>query len=245
MSQRMMMLCAAALVVVRAATWAQSFTFVAADTVLAAPLGSEMVFNCTFTNTSPSAITLFVLRTVNDLPQGWESSLCFNVCYPPTVDSIVSPLMNSGDTLAFSVHMYGSMNSGTGIVRIVARNTHNSSDQRTLTFHPSFTIVSVTDTRDPRGEFSLAQNFPNPFNPVTHIRFHIPASALTELKVYDVLGREVATLMNGVKEPGTYTVMWDGSAFVSGVYYYRMRACRTDGGQAGTFVETKKLLLLR
>jgi hypothetical protein len=60
---------------------------------------------------------------------------------------------------------------------------------------------------------------------------------LTIVKVFDVLGREVATLVNAVKEPGTYTVQFDGSNLASGVYFYRL--------QAGTYVETRKLLLLR
>jgi hypothetical protein len=203
------------------------------------------VFNCTITNTSPSALTLFVLRTMNDLPQGWESSLCFDVCYPPTVDSIVSPQISPGDTLAFSLHVYGSVNSGAGVVRIVTRNTHNSTDQHTLTFHPSYTVVGVAETPHPSGVFSLEQNFPNPFNPSTTLSFSLYHRARIILTVYSVLGEEVATLVNEVKAPGRHAVMWDGSASVSGVYFCRMQAHPTTGGQAGPFFETRKMLLLR
>ena len=85
--------------------------------------------------------------------------------------------------------------------------------------------------------YMLAQNYPNPFNPVTKIQFTIVDRQLTIVNVYDLVGREVATLVNEVKEPGTYNVQFDGSNFASGVYLYRL--------QAGTFVQTRKLLLLR
>ena len=85
--------------------------------------------------------------------------------------------------------------------------------------------------------FALHQNYPNPFNPSTTIQFTIVNRQLTIVKVYDVMGREVATLVNEVKEPGTYTVQFSGSGLASGVYFYRL--------QAGTYVETRKLLLLK
>jgi hypothetical protein len=86
-------------------------------------------------------------------------------------------------------------------------------------------------------EYMLSQNYPNPFNPVTNIQFSIVNRQLTIVKVFDVLGREVATLVNEVKEPGAYTVQFNGSNLASGVYFYRL--------QAGNFVQTKKLLLVR
>jgi hypothetical protein len=99
------------------------------------------------------------------------------------------------------------------------------------------------DRRDLTPEaFALSQNYPNPFNPTTEIQFTIVNRLLTIVKVFDVLGREVATLVNEVKEPGTYTVQFsakgeNGSNLSSGVYFYRL--------QAGSFVQTKRLLLLR
>jgi hypothetical protein len=86
-------------------------------------------------------------------------------------------------------------------------------------------------------EFTLSQNYPNPFNPTTKIQFTIVNRQLTIVKVYDLIGREVSTLVNEVKEPGTHTVTFDGSNLVSGVYFCLLKA--------GSLVETKKLLLLR
>ncbi len=87
------------------------------------------------------------------------------------------------------------------------------------------------------GGYSLEQNFPNPFNPTTQIRFEVPVSGFVSLKIFDVLGREVATLVNERKSPGTYEVQFDGSKLPSGIYFYRL--------EAGSFVETKKLVLLK
>ncbi|MDE3059114.1 MAG: T9SS type A sorting domain-containing protein [Bacteroidota bacterium] len=85
--------------------------------------------------------------------------------------------------------------------------------------------------------FSLSQNFPNPFNPTTHLRFTIADFRLVTLKVYDVLGRETATLVNERKSPGTYDMQFDGSALPSGAYFYRL--------EAGNFAETKRMVLVK
>ncbi len=87
--------------------------------------------------------------------------------------------------------------------------------------------------------YSLNQNYPNPFNPATEIRFSIPAgtNGYASLRVFDVLGREVATLVDGVETPGHRSVQWDATGAASGVYLYRLTA--------GTFVGTKKCVVLR
>jgi hypothetical protein len=96
------------------------------------------------------------------------------------------------------------------------------------------TVPSHTNTPV---QFSLGQNYPNPFNPGTSFKFRVPSSGLVTLKVYDVLGREVTTLVNEVRAPGAYTVRWDASSFSSGVYFYKL--------EAGNFSQTRKLLLLK
>ena len=102
-------------------------------------------------------------------------------------------------------------------------------------------VVSVEEEPNPTShvphQFVLGQNFPNPFNPSTTISYQVPTQSHVALMVFDVLGHNVATLVNDVKEPATYRVQFDGSGLASGVYFYRMHA--------GTYIETKKLLLLR
>jgi photosystem II stability/assembly factor-like uncharacterized protein len=88
-------------------------------------------------------------------------------------------------------------------------------------------------------KFSLSQNYPNPFNPVTKIKFDISgtSAAQTFLFVYDLLGREVAVLVNEELQPGSYEADWDASAYPSGVYYYKL--------ESGSFTETKKMILIK
>lgn len=102
-------------------------------------------------------------------------------------------------------------------------------------------LSEVTDVREmhtgsPR-EFSLSQNFPNPFNPTTNIEFRISNYGFVTLEIFDLLGRTVATLVNQELHPGTYQAKWEAGKHPSAVYYYQM--------QAGSFSETRKLMLVR
>lgn len=95
--------------------------------------------------------------------------------------------------------------------------------------------------------FALEQNYPNPFNPTTTIAFSLPAGTrhAVSLRVYDVLGRDVATLVNEVKEPGEHHIPFDASALSSGMYFYQLRVAGSPTGSGGSFVATKAMLLLR
>jgi hypothetical protein len=84
--------------------------------------------------------------------------------------------------------------------------------------------------------YALGQNYPNPFNPSTTISYELPIESHVTLRVFDLLGKEVATLVNGVQEPGHKSVQWNAGGVASGVYLYRL--------QAGSYSSTKKLLLL-
>ena len=86
-------------------------------------------------------------------------------------------------------------------------------------------------------EFKLEQNFPNPFNPTTNISYSVAAPIMVTLKVYDVLGREIKTLVNNLQSPGNYTITFDARGLSSGVYFYRL--------SAGDFNVSKKLMLLK
>jgi hypothetical protein len=86
-------------------------------------------------------------------------------------------------------------------------------------------------------EFKLYDNFPNPFNPVTKIRFDVPEASLTKISVYDLSGKEVDILLNGNIEAGVYEADFDGSNLSSGIYFYRM--------ESGTHLNTKKMVLVK
>ncbi len=105
-------------------------------------------------------------------------------------------------------------------------------------------VSSVNDAEQLPIVFSLEQNYPNPFNPSTKIKYSIPASVnidggnvLVQLKVYNILGKEIATLVNEQQSVGTYEITFNAVGLPSGVYFYRI--------QAGSFVETKKMILMK
>lgn len=98
------------------------------------------------------------------------------------------------------------------------------------------TKLTESDTRFIPNAF-LFQNFPNPFNPTTTIKFSVQKSQFVTLKVIDILGREITTLVNEEKAPGTYRVKFDGSNLTSGIYFYHI--------QMGSFSKTKKLILIK
>jgi hypothetical protein len=85
--------------------------------------------------------------------------------------------------------------------------------------------------------YTLSQNYPNPFNPSTNFKFSLPKQSFVTLRVFDMLGREVALLANGKFDAGSYLVDWDASEFTSGVYFYTLKA--------GDYSETKKMMLIK
>ena len=100
-----------------------------------------------------------------------------------------------------------------------------------------FDLVGVEDEETLPVEYALEQNYPNPFNPSTTFRYSIPTQSKVVIKVYDILGNEITTLMDEEKSVGTYELTWNAEQLPSGVYFYQLKA--------GSFVETKKMLLLK
>ncbi len=101
----------------------------------------------------------------------------------------------------------------------------------------SITITDVGDEHSNPASFKLYDNYPNPFNPSTIIRYSLPEDNFTTLKIYDAIGNEVAILVNEVKSPGTYQVEFNASALSSGIYFYNI--------QAGSFNQTNKMILIK
>jgi len=99
-------------------------------------------------------------------------------------------------------------------------------------------ILAVRESELPLPvDFALKQNYPNPFNPSTHIQFTISHTQFVSLKVFDVIGKEIAVLIDNVKQPGTYDVPWDANKFPSGTYFYRL--------QSGATTQTRKMVLMK
>jgi hypothetical protein len=106
------------------------------------------------------------------------------------------------------------------------------------------TSVIALSTALPK-HFNLKQNYPNPFNPATTISFELPSTSFVSLKVFDRLGREVATLISGELSAANYAYKWNAESLPSGVYFYRMSAKPISGDRNDSFIDTKKLILLK
>jgi hypothetical protein len=116
---------------------------------------------------------------------------------------------------------------------IFAGTNNHSGYRRSLS---EITSTQNISTETP-SKYSLSQNYPNPFNPITNVKFSILNSGDVKLVVYDIMGKEVQTLVNERLQPGTYEAAFDGSSLNSGVYFYKLIT--------NTFSETKKMLLIK
>jgi Outer membrane protein Omp28/Secretion system C-terminal sorting domain len=126
---------------------------------------------------------------------------------------------------------------GFGIEQIDDRALRDTILSRSINWLTENVVVNTDNRKSVSYDFNLKQNYPNPFNPTTMINYSISTSAFTTLKVYDVLGNEVATLVNGENSAGNHNVEFNASKLSSGIYFYKL--------QSGSFVQTKKMMLLK
>jgi hypothetical protein len=208
------------------------------------PVGTqEIVIYFEVVNVSADTQVVFEVRTMNNVPSGWNSQMCFgSLCFPPEIDSIITappfpePPLAPNDTLYTSLHVFTDMVSiGTAYVQIEIGALSEPGERTvlnlTLTTDPS---VSV-ETENIPTDYFIAQNYPNPFNPSTQINYGITEGGFVSLKVYNILGAEVATLVNEYKPSGSYISDFNSSNLSSGVYLYRL--------SVNNFVQTRKMIL--
>jgi len=221
---------------------AQELEITVHDTFLYGAQGSEIVFEMDIVNISVLEQTVFMVRTLDDLPQGWTSSLCFGEsCFAPSTDSVATtggpfPPLQPGDTLLASVHVLSdSFSIATAYIQVQIGTFRNPNDR---------TIIDYTATTDPPidvevefnlSSYELEQNYPNPFNPSTQINYNVAEGGLVNLKVYNILGIEVASLVNEYKPAGSYQATFDGNDLSSGVYIYNL--------SVNDFTNTRKMIL--
>jgi hypothetical protein len=98
-------------------------------------------------------------------------------------------------------------------------------------------ITGISSTPEIPTEFAMNQNYPNPFNPVTTIKYQLPKAELVTIKIYDIIGKEISTLINRTQNAGYYEVNFNAGKLSSGIYFYKM--------VAGDFVSIKKLVVLK
>ncbi len=132
---------------------------------------------------------------------------------------------------------YNGITAHNGKVRPIWTRLNGPSALSVWTAIVDFPVGVENITENIPDKYSLSQNYPNPFNPVTSIKYQIPESGFTTLKVYDILGNEVASLVNEKREAGSYEVNFSGDGLSSGVYYYKL--------SSGSFSDTKKMMLVK
>jgi hypothetical protein len=121
--------------------------------------------------------------------------------------------------------------------RVCAINQYGTGNWSTIWSYSSLLTGITQNDKDIPKEYKLYNNYPNPFNPTTNVQFSIVNVHYVTLKVFDILGRNVATLVNEQLQPGTYEVTWNAQNYTSGVYFYRL--------QSGDFTDTKRMLMIK
>lgn len=111
-------------------------------------------------------------------------------------------------------------------------------------------LISITHDNSLPKKFTFHQNYPNPFNPATTFRYNIPENSIVNLTIYDLLGRQVRTLINQTQDAGNKLVIWNatndnGKPVSAGVYLYKIQVIQKDGGQTGEYMQMKKMILMK
>ncbi len=207
--------------------------------------GYDIVFDIEIVNISAMEQVVFLVRTIDDLPAGlgWSSSLCFGEnCYAPNVDSVATsgnfpypPPVQPDDTLHASVHVLIQNNIGTAHIQVQIGTFSNPGDRAIIDYLATTDLSLDVEDEINLNSYELLQNYPNPFNPSTQINYKVGEGGLVNLKVYNMLGIEVATLVNEYKPAGNYQVSFDGDDLSSGVYIYNF--------SVNDFTNTRKMIL--
>ena len=178
----------------------------------------QVVYNANYARNN-----LAVLLTTDILP--WVST------------SPTSGVIGPGDSAAVELRIHPAGLRADTLYTGRLRITGNTPDISVIRLGLRTTTTGVGTGAEVPAVFALEQNYPNPFNPTTAINYQLAAASHVSLKVFDVLGREVATIVNETKAAGKYNVVWDARNVASGLYFYRL--------EAGTFMAMKKMLLLK
>ena len=207
-------------------------------------VGSDSVgsFNGTIHNISSNTITVAVVRRVNSLPEGWASSVCLGeFCYNESIDSVTSQL-DPGDSTACSILAWTN-GVGVGTVQLDLFDLQNMDEHIIvdLNIYAGSTVRIDINSVFPK-QMVLYPAFPNPFNPVTILRYNLPKDGLVNITIHDMMGRIVRTLENRKQAAGLKSIQWNatndvGHPVSAGPYLYTITS--------GYFRQTKKMVLLK
>lgn len=191
----------------------------------------------------------------NESTNNWAGWFDQNSASQKAAGSILEGVINVQNEFGYvpnkifiAVGQYQTQDGGTLLKQVPNGNGDGNINQNEF-YEFDYSITSANEVNLNISDFKLYQNYPNPFNPITKIKFSIPnvveayhasinsAIVGVVLQIYDVLGNNIATLVNEYRRPGNYEVLWDASGFPSGVYFYQLRI--------GGYIETKKMVLMK
>jgi hypothetical protein len=206
-------------------SWRSSYFVTAPDSIflLNVPVGNSDTANFIVTNNSDS--TLFI----NEV---YSSDSSFSLLQTPPFQ--IPSHSNINLTVKFEPAIEGEVE---GWLHLASNRYTELIAQTIFVRGTTDSVFSYVDTQNVINEFKLFQNYPNPFNPSTTIQYSIPEAGKVSLKVFNILGEEIATLVNDYKEAGTFKIKFDATRLPSGIYFYTLTA--------GKFRETKKMILLK
>jgi|TARA_B100001540_G_scaffold106673_1_gene96065 hypothetical protein len=205
-----------------------SFQFDYISTEIDASSDSIGSFNGTIHNLSSDTLTLAVVRSINELSEGWTSSICVGTtCYNESVDS-VSVVISALDSIFCGILAWTN-GTGDGLVQLSLFDQNSPDDNINVDVH--FYFASNSSVADDRNGltlingFELNDNYPNPFNPITNIDYYIFKDGLVNIMITDITGKKIIELENKVKTIGHSSVQWDskdhaGRFVSSGIYFY-------------------------
>ncbi|MBV6510726.1 MAG: hypothetical protein FMNOHCHN_00203 [Ignavibacteriaceae bacterium] len=190
-----------------------------------------------FENSGGTYPQLLGARYARDFRSLGEASWVFKVESSENIETILTWDRNQIQHLPDSIRITLKDLSNNTEIDMKTDSVYNFVYDGVRSFAVNSTVTGNIENSSIPVEYSLKQNYPNPFNPSTMVHYQLPKTEYTELKVYDLVGREVATLVNGIKEAGYHQVSFDGSGLSSGLYIYRLRS--------GEFTKTMKMSLIK
>ncbi len=230
--------------------FSQSFSWQADTTMKYGTPDSTILFRTYLMNTTVNQESLRVFRTNYNFPGGWSSSFCMGgisgVCYAPFFDTIPDPVvLNASEIVELAIDVQTSATPDQCNFTIQIENWSNPSDFLTKAFTASTLPNSIRNNQSQLAyDFYLYDNYPNPFNPETTIRYLINKNIAqpVRLVIYNNIGQLVRTLINDIQTSGSYRVIWngrdtEGHPSPTGIYYYQL--------QVGSQQITHKMILIK
>jgi hypothetical protein len=224
--------------------FAQSFSLIQHQLLQTGALGTEIIFNFSLINTGTTPLNFYVKRTMNNIPEEWQSSLCFSSCFAPFIDSIVnnetfgSAPLPPGDTADVSVHVFTMIAPGQAHLALRFGNIDNPLDTLTRYAYAATSATGIT-SESAADDYLIIANYPNPFNPETNVIFSLNESGYTDLRIISPNGVVYSILTNQYFSSGTHQLKidFDRLGLASGIYYIQL--------QSGIFSATRKAVFLK